>query len=95
MHNNCYTVNSNDNGAYSGAYTELVSNHHGIENDFANIFLENEQANQLQSQLYLSSSHNDYQQNHYSAQIETHEPQFQYDNNTEYLMNYQHNQSGE
>lgn len=94
MHNNCYSVNSNDNGAYSGAYTELVSNHHGIENDFANIFLENEQANQLQSQLYLSSS-NDHHQNHYSAQIETQEPQFQYDNNIEYMMNFQHNQSGE
>ena len=93
MHNNCYPVNSNDNIAYSGSYTELVNNHHGMENDFANIFLVNEQANQLHSQLYISNS----QQNDYSAQIETHTPQFQYtnNNNTDYLMNnYQHDQSG-
>lgn len=94
MHNNCYPVNSNDNSGYSGAYTELVGNHHGMENDFANIFLLNEQANQLQSQLYVNNSHNDHQQNVYSAQIETHIPVFQYSiNNTDYVANnYQHNQ---
>ena len=95
MHNNCYPVNSNDNGTYSGSYTELVSNNQCNENDFANIFLLNEQTNQLQTQLYVNS-HNDHHQNNYSAQIETHLPEFQYSiNNTDYVMsNYQHNQSG-
>ncbi|CAO1308805.1 unnamed protein product [Diamesa serratosioi] len=97
MHNNnFYPVNSNDNGAYSVAYSELVSNNHVVENDFANIFLLNEQTNQLQSQLFVNS-HNDQIQNNYSAQIEAHIPEYQYNiNNTDYVLNhYQHNQNAE
>lgn len=89
-------MNSNDNDAYSGAYTELNSNHHGVENDFANIFLLNEQANQIDPQIYVNSSHNDHEQHNFSTQIETHMPDYQYSTNiTDYMPNnYQNNQDG-